>query len=336
MKGSRNSYKRDSNSSSSGTSRISKHDMEAIIEKLKCKRVRTSTAKNYLAVWRKFNQFLIRLDNMPKAWEDRTALFCAYMIQNGAQSQTIKSYVSAIKGVLRDDDYAWSDDKIILSSLTRACSLVNDKLTCRLPIQKGLLELILFELKRTLNGQFYVQTLYKALFCLAYYGLMRVGELAEGSHTVKAANIHIGSNKDKILIVLYSSKTHGINMHPQKIKICAQKQNGSGSVPTTNIHETLICPFQAIHDFLQIRGGLADQEENLFIFRDRSTVQASQVRNVLRDCIEKLGLNPALYNTHSFRIGRTVDLWKYSNFSLPILKQIGRWRSNAVYRYLKL
>ena len=321
-------------SSSSGSTRISKSSMEAIIERLKCKRVRNSTARNYLTIWRNFNQFLIRLDRMPNSWEERTALFCAHIIDGGAQSQTVKSYVSAIKGVLRDDNYPWNDEKIMISSLTRACRLENDTLMCRLPIQKGLFELILFELKRELDGQFYLLTLFRALFSLAYYGLMRIGELAEGSHTIKASNIHTGTNKNKILIVLYTSKTHGTNCYPQKIKITSEEPTEIGTNSTCD--GKLICPFEAVRSFLRIRGGYINEQENFFIFRDKTTIQPKQVRTILRNCLESLGLNPVLYNTHSFRIGRTVDLWKNNKLSLQELKQIGRWRSNAVYRYLKL
>ena len=188
-----------SSDASSDSSKISTHHVLNILDKLKTKRVWDSTNKNYLAIWRVFNKFIIRLDHIPKSWEERTSLFCGYLIEDGVQSQTIKSYVSAIKAVLIDDRYDWCDDKILLTLLTRACKLQNDKVTCRFPISRKLLGLILFELKRILAYQFYQQILFRALFCLAYYGLMRVGELAEGTHLVKAANIHIGTNKNKIL-----------------------------------------------------------------------------------------------------------------------------------------
>ena len=52
-----------------------------------------------------------------------------------------------------------------------------------------------------------------------YYGLMRVGEVSQGDHPVKARDIHAATNKDKILVILRSSKTHGKSTYPQKIKI---------------------------------------------------------------------------------------------------------------------
>ena len=133
----------------------------------------------------------------------------------------LKSYFSAIKGTLKDDGYDWNDSKVLLNTLTPACRVMNDKLKIRLPIQKGLLELMLFQLQKLFSNQPYLVTLYKAWFLTTYYGLFRVGELTNGNHFVRASNVHIGINKNKILFILHSSKTHDIWNHPQKIKIKA-------------------------------------------------------------------------------------------------------------------
>ena len=149
-------------------------------------------------------------------------------MDQGVQSSTLKSYVSAIKKVLVNDDYHWSDTKICLSVLTKACKIRNDRILTRLPIQIGLFELLLGELEHMYGGvkanQPFLECLYKAMFCLAYYGLLRVGEITQSDHVVKAANLHMGSNKNKILIILYTSKTHGRESHPQEIKITAKEE----------------------------------------------------------------------------------------------------------------
>ena len=75
-------------------------------------------------------------------------LFVAHSINKGMQSSSVKSYFSAINRTLLDDGYPWDDNKVLISSLTRACKIVNDKLRTRLPIKGGLLELILFGLQR--------------------------------------------------------------------------------------------------------------------------------------------------------------------------------------------
>ena len=164
---------------------------------------RSSTSRNYLAIWRQFNKFVIKLDVKPNTWEDRVTLFIAYKIQEGAKSTTVKSYVSAIKRILVDDGYPWDDQRVLLGSLTKACKIVNDRVHTRLPIQCGLLEVILFEVQRKFSDQFYLQILYQALFAISYYGMMRIGEVTNSDHVLKAKNIHAALNKDKILIMLY-------------------------------------------------------------------------------------------------------------------------------------
>ena len=78
-------------------------------------------------IWRQFNKVVISLNIKPKSWEDRVNLFIGYKIDQGMQSSTAKSYISAIKGMLVDDGYAWNDQKLLVASLTKACKLINDK-----------------------------------------------------------------------------------------------------------------------------------------------------------------------------------------------------------------
>ena len=119
--------------SSSGASTISTTHMEHILESLKTKKNRKSTNENYLAIWRSFNKFIIKLDRKPNAWEDKLSLFGAHLVDKGLQSSTLRSYFSAIKCTLVDDGYPWDDSKVLLGTLTKACKIVNDRVRTRLP-----------------------------------------------------------------------------------------------------------------------------------------------------------------------------------------------------------
>ena len=278
------------------------------------------------------NKFLLKLDHklINTSWEQKTTLFGAYLVDNGIQSSTLKSYFSAIKHILKQDGYLWDDNKVLLSALVKSCKLENDTVKTRLPIRKGLLEMLLFEINRKwyhgCSPQPYLAILYQAIFCLAYYGMLRVGELAYSNHSIKACNLHIGNNKDKILIVLYSSKTHGKESRPQKVKISA--------LPSVKEDNKLFCPFKTVTKYMNCRGSYFKDDEQFFIFADRSPVQAQHIRKTLRDLLLSLNLDSSLYDVHSFRIGRTSDLEKFG-YSLEVIKAMGRWKSNAVYRYLK-
>ena len=120
-------YNKLGSSGSSTSSRISTGDIKLIIDKLLCNQHRSSTSKTYLRIWRQFNNFVINLDVRPKLWEDRVTLFIGHMIHRGLQSATVKTYVSAIKKILIDDGYPWDQNRVLLSSLTKSCRLINDR-----------------------------------------------------------------------------------------------------------------------------------------------------------------------------------------------------------------
>ena len=316
--------------SSSTSSRISTKQIRLIIDKLVGQSQRDSTLQTYLTIWRQFNKFVISLDVKPNSWEDRVTLFIGYKIENGIKSNTAKSYVSAIKKMLVDDGYPWDDQKVLLGSLTKACKIINDKVHIRLPIQCSLLEMILFEVHRIfdIKGQVYLQIMYKALFALSHYGMIRVGEVTYSDHVVKAKDVHSAQNKDKLLLMLYSSKTHSKGMKPQRIKITSNLIEKSGFYARRNF-----CPFKLVNDYMKVRGGFDYPQEQFFIFRDGSPVTPYNVRLILKECLENLGLNSLLYGFHSLRVGRTTDLIKY-NYSIEEVKIMGRWCSNTVYRYI--
>ena len=149
--------------------------MNRIIDKLKASQNRPSTKQTYLNVWRQFNRFIIRLNYKPVTWEEQAILFTAHLVEQGLQSSTIKSYISATKRILLDDGYQSEDQKMLLSAITKACKLKNDRVQVRLPIGFSLLELILFEIKRHFMAKSinepYLTILYQALFAIGYYGM---------------------------------------------------------------------------------------------------------------------------------------------------------------------
>ena len=196
---------------------------------------------------------LIKLDSIPQTWEERVEAYCAYLIEvKGRQSSTIRTYISAIKDVLASDGYIWNNNLVLLSSLTKSCKLHYDTQKTRLPIGRRLLNLILYEVQRKYAkiNQPYLEILFITCFLLAYYGLMRVGELTEGSHTLKAKDVHKTSahDKQKIMIVLHSSKTHTIADPPQTIKFDA----------ISNIHIT------AKNNKMEIKHSYLDERDKIF------------------------------------------------------------------------
>lgn len=142
-------------------------------------------------------------------------------------------------------------------------------------------------------GQFYLVSMYTALFSTTYFGLFRVGELADSEHSVKTCDVHIGTNKNKVLFVLRSSKTHCKSMEPQIIKICS---NSNRSARRNDSH---LCPFYLLRVYLSKRSNYKSLQENFFIFKDGSPVRSYIFRQTLKDMIKLAGFGPYYYSTHS-------------------------------------
>ena len=160
-----------SDTSASTDSTISTSAILSIVQKLKTERIRSSTKRNYYSVWKTFNQFFIRLDNKLDTWEERLTLFIGYLIEERKfKSQSVRSYVSAIRGVLQEDGVTLNEDKFLLSALTSACKLKNDRVTTRLPLRKAMLCSVVNKtaeyFMQELN-QPYLAHLYCALFSTA-------------------------------------------------------------------------------------------------------------------------------------------------------------------------
>ena len=193
--------------------------------------------------------------------------------------------------------------------------------------------MILFELERIYKTQYYLECMYKCIFSLAYYGLLRIRELTCSPHVIKASNVNIAMNKEKILIILFSLKTHASESLPQEIKITSNASSNTVNNKVKYRHRNF-CPLKITRKYLSMRGNYDQPNEQFFIFRDKSPVYPNHVRKTLHLAITAIGLKCHLYDCHSFRGGQCSELIKLG-YPIEVVKRLGRWRSNAVYRYIK-
>ena len=180
--------------------------IQLIVEKLKNKRHRWSPQRNFYGIWKKFNEFFIRLDCKLASWEERIVLYVGFLIKNKRQSAMIKSYISAIKSVLQDDGVFLNQDQVLLTSLTQACRLKNDRVRTRLPIRLPMLKMLVAVVDSLFdNSQPYLEIMYRAMLVVSYFGLLRIGEIAQNEHIIRAKDVHEGMNKNKLMFILHSS-----------------------------------------------------------------------------------------------------------------------------------
>ena len=128
------------------------------------------------------------------------------------------------------------------------------------------------------------------------------------------------------MFMLRTSKTHGLGSKPQIIKISSSLSHKSDAQK--------FCPFLLLQKYLRIRKKYISQDEQFFIFKDRSPVLLCHFRNILANLIKICKLNPRLYSSHSLRSGRASDLLDLG-VSVETIKKLGRWRPSSIYTYLR-
>ena len=299
------------------------------MEHLKLERNRSSTRRNYHTIWKIFSRFYLKLDVKPTEWEDRMTLFIGYLIDQNKKSTTINSYVSAVKAILLEDGVKINADSFLLSSLERACKFRKNKATVCFPIHRQLLDMILKKVDQIFlsknKNQPYLNILYKAMLATAYYGLFRVGEIAQSPHVIKARDIHIGENKEKLLFILRSSKTHSGSI--QSVKISATKLKNKEVIRN-------YCPNDLVKQYLKEWPKYKNNSEPFFIYRDSLPVSPAKINRILKRTLKDCGIDESNFIIHGMRVGRAGDLLKLG-VSVETIKKLGRWKSNAVFTYLR-
>ena len=172
----------------------------------------------------------------------------------------------------------------------------------------------------------------------AYYGLFCIGEITFSDHVVRARNVHIGLNKNEMMFVLKSSKTHDKGCKPQVIKISEVKKTKSQKLESRIFSQNRIpkhpqfCPFAFLKHYVTLRKTENSESEPFFVFRDRSPIMAAQFRVTLSAALSCAGMDKNLYTSHGLRAGRACQLLE---MGVPIetIKKLGRWKSNEVYTY---
>ena len=88
------------------------NDMERLVDRLRSERYRNSTRETYYHIWKICNKFFLRLDVKPDTWEQHLVLFVGFLVEGKLKSTTIRSYISAIKGILLENKITMNCDEL--------------------------------------------------------------------------------------------------------------------------------------------------------------------------------------------------------------------------------
>ena len=101
-------------------------------------------------------------------------------------------------------------------------------------------------------------------------------------------------------------------------------------MPRKTIHA--ICLVDVLVQYLAIRGGTPGP---LFLLPNNQSLTGASFRSALKKAFQELHMDHHQFNTHSFRNGAATSA-KRAGVSDSHLKALGRWRSNAYLKYVRL
>ena len=241
------------------------------------------------------------------------------MYLQGYSPSTISAYLSAISFI----------DKLFYESNPRQPFVVRKLLegirrTCpptspsRLPVTLHILSRLLSVLPAILPSNFEV-SLFKSMFLLAFFGLLRVGEITvtpgRPDHAIRVSSVQ-DHFPHYISFKIPSSKTDQLALgHHIHLSQFADRQ---------------LCPVHHLHAYLFM------SHPSTYLFENFSHHPISRHRfvSVLKRALRALNIPIGPFNSHSFRIGGATFLHDlgYSNEQIA---QAGRWKSQAYSLYVR-
>ena len=172
----------------------------------------------------------------------------------------------------------------------------------------------------TLSTGTYNLALYQALFLFIYHGFFRVGEvlphsLSSAHRVIQYGDLTLQGDKLCVSLKYHKTQTSG---HATNIFIS----------PTKDAY----CPCDSLRRYLKLRGTV---DGPLFIDCMAKVISFAKFRSVLTMCLNFCQLPADLYTPHSFRIGACTQAIM-SGVSADKVQAMGRWRSRAYQRYIRL
>ena len=102
-------------------------------------------------------------------------------------------------------------------------------------------------------------------------------------------------------------------------------------IPLVPIKDSILCPIKAFKRMCRLIP--TSDECPLFVLPNNKVVTYSMFQRKLKFLIQKVGLDPFKYSTHSFRRGSTTLLFR-AEVPADKIQLMGDWRSDAYKKYL--
>ena len=248
--------------------------------------------------------------------------FCAHLSKTVRHS-TIKLYLSALRLLHIEHGFPDPTADTLLQYVVKGIKRSQSSPTAnRLPITTQMLRDLKTALHRARALAVHDKRMLWAAFCTAFYGLLRASEFCSPStHSFDPSRTLCHSD---LTFLPFSANL--------RIKASKTDQFHKTSTVTIGSTNTSTCPVAALKKYLLFI--TAQPHKPLFRFLDGTYLTRDSFTIHLRSLLQSLGVDPATYASHSFRIGAATTA---AAAGLPDwqIQAMGRWSSDCYTRYIR-
>lgn len=235
---------------------------------------------------------------------------------------TASVYISAIRSRRLMEEGLQIGNNFLLSRLLKGYArefATHSQSVVKLPITINLLTQMITSLPHVTMSS-HETILYTAMFSVAFFGLMRIGEITSSAHSLLVNNVHFIPSKNSYNLSLTTSKTQ------QVFKGYAQ------NVTLTQHPSQIICPVSNLSRYLTWRPQTSDP--SLFVHGGGGPVSRASFSAMMLKALQVANVQTSSYSTHSFRSGGATELFM-NGASEQQIKNQGRWKSDAYKTYVR-
>lgn len=284
--------------------------------------ISVKTRQSYERFWSRFSHFVSKEHKQASCLPTTfniVSLFLAHLFTLNFAPSTISGHLSAISFYHQINGFPDPCSNSLIKRMLLGCRKLRSSPDSRLPILSEHILKLLHAVKFLYHDNRYRMHLYSAIILVAFHGFFRMGELLPHNKQQSAAVVqlwHVTCHDSSINIQLHFHKTKKVDK------------------PTTIIIQTqpTHCPVDAMRRYLLGRGS---HKGPLFISSTNAVITLSHFRTVFRKLLSVSKLSTTRYSLHSFRIGACTQAIM-SGASESAVMQMGRWRSYAFKRYIRL
>lgn len=279
-----------------------------------------SSTASYSHAWMIFQNFAQKYDftlELPVK-QHILVYYVAYLFSEDYAASTITSYLSAVSYIHKLNNFRDPCSSFLIQKLLLSARKLRPSQDVRIPITRKILHQICDVLPVTVSNAF-ESAMFKAMFLLAFYGFLRIGEITSAQKVINKNLLNINQivmEQDKIIIKFIAYKHHMGKPFFLTINSASNKN---------------YCPVQCLQRYISLRG---TQKGPLFAYIPDIPVTRCKFSTILKNCLSFANMDISKITSHSFRIGMASHCADVG-MSDSKIRLLGRWKSDAFKSYIR-